>query len=35
MSVDKRVLTYIVCPRGCEMTATITDGVVTEVVGNT
>ena len=35
MSVDKRVLTCIVCPRGCEMTATITDGVVTEVVGNT
>jgi len=34
MSVDKRVLTCIVCPRGCEMTATVTDGVVTEVVGN-
>ncbi|MGL5207123.1 MAG: DUF1667 domain-containing protein [Acidaminococcaceae bacterium] len=34
MAVDKRVMTCIVCPRGCEMTASITDGVVTEVVGN-
>lgn len=34
MAADKRILTCIVCPRGCEMTATITDGVVTEVIGN-
>ena len=34
MSIEKRLLTCIVCPRGCEMTATITDGVVSEVLGN-
>ena len=31
----KRNLTCIVCPIGCQLTATIEDGVVTEVVGNT
>ena len=34
MSVEKRFLTCIVCPKGCEMTSTIADGVVSEVVGN-
>ena len=31
----KRELTCIVCPIGCQLCATITDGVVTEVTGNT
>ena len=31
----KRNLTCIVCPIGCQLTATVEDGVVTEVVGNT
>ena len=31
----KRNLTCIVCPIGCQLTATIEDGVVTEVTGNT
>ena len=31
----KRSLTCIVCPIGCQLTVTLEDGVVTEVVGNT
>ena len=31
----KRNLTCIVCPIGCQLCVTITDGVVTEVTGNT
>lgn len=31
----KRDLTCIVCPIGCQLCATIEDGVVTEVTGNT
>lgn len=31
----KRNLTCIVCPIGCQLTATIEDGVVIEVTGNT
>ena len=30
-----RSLTCIVCPIGCQLTVTLEDGVVTEVVGNT
>ena len=31
----KRELTCIVCPIGCQLTATIENGTVTEVTGNT
>ena len=31
----KRELTCIVCPIGCQLSVTLTDGVVTEVIGNT
>ena len=31
----KRELTCIVCPIGCQLSATIENGIVTEVVGNT
>ena len=31
----KRELTCIVCPIGCQLSVTIEDGVVTEVMGNT
>ena len=31
----KRDLTCIVCPIGCQLTVTLENGVVTEVVGNT
>ncbi|MDD4084633.1 MAG: DUF1667 domain-containing protein [Acholeplasmataceae bacterium] len=34
MAVEKRALTCIVCPKGCAMTATITDGLMTELTGN-
>ena len=32
---ETKVLNCIVCPMGCEMTATIEDGNVTNVTGNT
>lgn len=35
MAVETRIMNCITCPMGCEMTVTITDGVVTEVKGNT
>jgi CxxC motif-containing protein len=34
MAVEKKVLTCITCPIGCEITAELTDGVITSVVGN-
>ena len=34
MSREERNLTCIVCPRGCSLTATLEDGLVTTVVGN-
>ena len=33
--MEKRNLTCIVCPMGCRLEATIVDGKVTEVTGNT
>jgi CxxC motif-containing protein len=30
----ERILTCIVCPRGCQLTAVVRDGKVTEVTGN-
>ena len=35
MAVTKKELTCVVCPAGCRITVTLTDGVVTEVTGNT
>lgn len=35
MAVETRVMNCIMCPLGCEMTVTIENGVVTNVVGNT
>lgn len=32
---ENRVMNCIMCPRGCEMTVTVEDGVVTNVAGNT
>ena len=31
----KRELTCIVCPIGCQLSVTLENGVVTEVIGNT
>lgn len=30
-----RILTCIACPLGCQITATVSDGIVTSVTGNT
>ena len=35
MAVTTKELTCVVCPAGCRITVTLTDGVVTEVTGNT
>ncbi|MEA5091461.1 hypothetical protein SDC9_26168 [bioreactor metagenome] len=35
MTVETRKMNCITCPMGCEMTVTIENGVVTNVVGNT
>ena len=35
MAVETKVLNCITCPMGCEITATIEDGKVTSVKGNT
>ncbi len=35
MAVESKVLNCITCPMGCELTAELTDGVVTKVTGNT
>ena len=35
MAKEKKVMNCIMCPMGCELTATIEDGTVTSVVGNT
>lgn len=35
MAVEKKILNCITCPMGCELTAVLTDGKVTEVTGNT
>ncbi|MFA6848977.1 MAG: DUF1667 domain-containing protein [Selenomonadaceae bacterium] len=34
MAVEKKVLTCITCPIGCEITAELTDGAITSVTGN-
>ena len=35
MAVEKVELTCITCPMGCQLTATVEDGTVTDVTGNT
>lgn len=35
MAVTTKELTCVVCPAGCQITVTLTDGVVTDVTGNT
>ena len=35
MAVETRIMNCIMCPMGCEMTVTIENGTVTNVVGNT
>ncbi len=35
MAIEQKVLNCIMCPMGCEITATIEDGAVTQVTGNT
>ena len=35
MAVTTKELTCVVCPAGCRITVTLTDGVGTEVTGNT
>lgn len=35
MAVEKVELTCITCPMGCQLTATVEDGTVTYVTGNT
>lgn len=35
MALTTKELTCVVCPAGCRITVTLTDGVVTDVIGNT
>lgn len=35
MATETKIMNCITCPMGCELTVTITDGVVTDVKGNT
>lgn len=34
MAVEKKILNCITCPIGCEITAELTDGVITSITGN-